>query len=407
LSDYKEDLELEALQRELDDAFATTRPRRGFEDELWMRMQARRPLWTRLRDAIGSLGALFREAPAIPLGAVAVLLILVIGAGILLNSGLRAIPPHTSYSQGAAQAPDLALGGGFGKLPTPALHPGLVDRAPSALAAPNEAPPVWSGANLYFGPANLRWTGQLPAEPPAQALVYRYSEPGPDAVSRFVASLGASTKEPTAPGYLATYSGSGFTVSVRGTVPELPREPYFVLTSANGAGATGQDPQTIAMNFLSFYGLFPTWPGAEGGVKQSGQQAEVLFMRTFQLTTGQLAQLVDWNGERYGIEVDLTNSQVRTVTGPLPLSLDSTSYRLISNEQAVTTALASAPASSQGIQPVPSVNLNTVEEVYVLAVANGQGFYEPAYLFSGTFSYNGQTYTKRVLVPLVDPALRS
>lgn len=406
MSDSKEDLELQALQRELDDAFATTRPRRGFEDELWLRMQAGRPLWTRLRDAIGSLGTLFREAPAIPLGAVAVLLVVVIGAGILLNSGLGIGPEHKSYSQGAAQAPDLALGTGFGKLPTPALHPGLVDRVPSAQTyAPQAA--VWSGANLYFGPANLRWTGRLPVEPPAQALVYRYSEPGAEVIGPFVASLGATNQQAAAPGYQATYSGPGLTVSVRGTVPELPREPYFVLTSANGAGTTGNDPQTIAMNFLSYYGLFPTWPAANAGVKQSGQQAEVLLMRTFQLTTGQLAQVVDWNGERYGIEVDLTNGQVRTVSGPLPLSLDSTTYRLISNDEAVRMALASAPASSQGFEPVPTVDLNTLEEVYVLAVANGQGFYEPAYLFSGTFSYNGQTYTKRVLVPLVDPKLRS
>ena len=406
MSDEKEDLELQALQRELDDAFATTRPRRGYEDELWLRMQARRPLWTRIRDAFGSLGTLFREAPAIPLGAVAVLLVVVIGASILVNSGLRLGTTHNSYSQGAA-APDMAFGGGFGKLPTPALHPGLVDRAPLALAATPEAPAIWSGANLYFGPANLRWTGQLPVEPPAQALVYRYSEPGASVIDPFVASLGATNKQSAAPGFLGTYSGQGFTVSVRGTVPELPREPYFVLTSANGAGATGNDPQTIAMNFLSYYSLFPTWPAVGGATHQSGQQARVLFTRSFQLTTGRLAEVVDWNGERYGIEVDLSNNQVRTVSGPLPLSLVSTSYRLISNEEAVRMALASAPASSQAIQPVPTVDLNTLEEVYVLAVANGQGFYEPAYLFSGTFQYNGQTYTKRVLVPLVDPTLRS
>src|SRR6266581_4433813 len=405
LSDDKEDLELQALQRELDDAFATTPPRRGYEDELWLRMQARRPLWTRVRDMFGSLGTLFREAPAIPLGAVAVLLVVVIGASVLINSGLRLGTTHNSYSQGAA-APDLALSE-FGKLPTPALHPGLVDRAPSAQAATPEAPAVWSGANLYFGPANLRWTGQLPVEPPSQALVYQYSEPGPSVYDPFVASLGTTSKQAAAPGFLGTYSGQGFTVSVRGTVPELPREPYFVLTSANGAGATGNDPQTIAMNFLSFYGLFPNWPAAGGGTQQSGQQARVLFNRTFQLTTGQLAGVVDWNGERYGIEVDLINNQVHTASGPLPLSLVSTSYRLISNVDAVRMALASPPASSQSIQPVPTVDLNTVEEVYVLAVAHGQGFYEPAYLFSGTFQYNGQTYTKRVLVPLVDPSLRS
>ena len=34
-----EDLELQALQRQLDDAFQTTRPRAAFEDELWLRMR--------------------------------------------------------------------------------------------------------------------------------------------------------------------------------------------------------------------------------------------------------------------------------------------------------------------------------------------------------------------------------
>ena len=47
-----EDLELLALQRQLDDAFQTTRPRRDFEDELWLRMQSRRPIWQRLGDGI-------------------------------------------------------------------------------------------------------------------------------------------------------------------------------------------------------------------------------------------------------------------------------------------------------------------------------------------------------------------
>lgn len=50
-----DELELEALQRQLDDAFETTRPRAGFEDELWTRMQAKRPAGTRLRDAWAGL----------------------------------------------------------------------------------------------------------------------------------------------------------------------------------------------------------------------------------------------------------------------------------------------------------------------------------------------------------------
>src|SRR4030088_2259734 len=84
-----DDLELQALQRQLDDAFETTRPRRGFEDELWLRMQARRPLWQRVRESLVGLGAGVWKAPAVPLGVVAVVLVAVIGAGVLLNSGLH------------------------------------------------------------------------------------------------------------------------------------------------------------------------------------------------------------------------------------------------------------------------------------------------------------------------------
>ncbi len=400
MSDDKEDLELQALQRELDDAFATTRPRRGYEDELWVRMQARRPLSTRVRDAFGSLGSLFREAPAIPLGAVAVLLVVVVGAGILLNSGLRLSPTHNPYSTGAS-APDLALSE-FGKLPTPALHPGLL---PSAYAPTASNGFASDQSSLYFGPAILRWTGQMPLES-VQAPVYRYGEPGVIVADQFAASIGASPsgKQVAGPGLLGTYSGQEFAVSIQGTVPQLPREPYFVLMPT-GYSAVGVDEQAAATNFLDHFSLEPSWPStidAQG----SPQQARVILERYFPVPSGR-TYVVDWTGDRYGIEVDISNRQVRAASGPLPLSVDSANYRLISNDEALRMALASAPASGQTIQPAPTVDLKSVELVYALAVSNGQGFYEPAYLFSGTFLYNGQTYTKRVLVPLVDPTLRS
>ena len=404
MSDNKEDLELDALQRELDDAFATTRPRRGYDDELWLRMQARRPLWTRLREAIGSLGALFREAPAIPLGAVAVLLVVVVGAGILLNSGLRPSPTDSSYSRGA-QAPGLALSE-FGKLPTPALHPGLVDQGvpPAAAYVPSQTAAALA-LHLYFGPANLHWTGQMPSAP-VNTLVFRYAEPGVAVADQFAASIGASpsSKQVAGPGFLGTYSGQDFAVSIRGTVPQLPREPYFVLTPS-GYSAAAVDEQAAATNFLDRFSLEPSWQSTVEALG-SPEQARVMLLRYFPTLSGP-AYVVDWTGERYGIEVDISNRQVRAASGPLPLDLVGANYRLISNDDAVRRALESAPASSQAIQPVPAVDLKSVELVYALAVANGQGFYEPAYLFSGTFSYNGQTYTKRVLVPLVDPTLRS
>src|SRR6202163_2141976 len=85
----EEDLELQALQRQLDDAFQTTRPRPAFEDELWLRMQSRRPLWQRFRDGLSGMAAGLREAPAVPAAAVAIVLIVLLGAGIVTLGGLH------------------------------------------------------------------------------------------------------------------------------------------------------------------------------------------------------------------------------------------------------------------------------------------------------------------------------
>ena len=400
MSDERDDLELEALQRRLDDAFATTRPRRDFEDELWLRMQARRPATARLRDALAAVLAGFREAPAIPLGAVALLLIVAVGIGVLATGGLHFNQTPTSGAFSQAAPADLGAGQ-FGRLPTPELHPGAVDRVPSALTAAPRAP----ASNVFFGPANLRWTGTLQPVPPAP--VYRYSEPGAADADQFAASLGASPTGTRPPGLIGTYSAQDFMLTVGGTAPQLPSAPYYTLTPTSIFGGPGRDPQIVAIDYLDRYSLAPTSP-SQPEVLQTQNSTRVLFPRSFSLQTpsGAAFLLVDWNGDHSGIEVDLQDGQVKTVAGPLPVSLDSANYRLISSEQAVQQALARAPASSQVVQPVPTINLDRVELVYALAVGTGQGFYEPAYLFSGTFQYNGQTYTKRVLVPLVDPSQR-
>ena len=87
-----------------------------------------------------------------------------------------------------------------------------------------------------------------------------------------------------------------------------------------------------------------------------------------------------------------------------PLNLDTASYQLITESQAVQLAVASPASGSQVISPTPVVALDQVELVYALAFSGGEGYYEPAYLFSGSFQYQGQTLVKRVLVPAVDPA---
>jgi hypothetical protein len=53
------------------------------------------------------------------------------------------------------------------------------------------------------------------------------------------------------------------------------------------------------------------------------------------------------------------------------------------------------------------VALTSAELVYSLVVAGDHSFYEPAILFSGSFTVSGTTYVKRVLVPAVDPSERT
>ena len=384
-----EDLELEALQRQLDDAFETTRPRRGFEDELWLRMQARRPWWNRLRDAASAFAGSIWEAPAVPLGVVAVLLILVVGVGVLSSALRPNVESPTSLSEGAGSRyqGDQAY---FGRLPSPQLHPGLVDHARSPAAAQGPSQPEFLGAaDLYFGPANLTWAGTFSSSTVA-APVYRYVEPSADQSKSLVGPLA---------------SASGMTVSISSSAPELPREPVWTVVASGAAVPSGSDAGVTANTFLAAHNLLPTWPD-EVSVQAVGGQARVQFLRGFSLPDGGVAYIVNWNGERYGIEVDISGGRL-VATGPLALGLDEASYRLISNEKAAQLAVSSAPASSAAIQPVPTIRLDRVELVYALAISAGQGYYEPAYLFSGSFQYSGHTFVKRVLVPLVDPSLRS
>jgi hypothetical protein len=83
------------------------------------------------------------------------------------------------------------------------------------------------------------------------------------------------------------------------------------------------------------------------------------------------------------------------------LYLDVAVYPIISGDQAVRSALATSANSSA--PNVPTARLTSVELVYALAIAGDHSFYEPVFLFSGTFTQNGVTYTKRVIVPAVGP----
>jgi hypothetical protein len=395
-----EDLELQALQRQLDDAFQTTRPRPAFEDELWLRMQARRPIWTRFREGVAGLLGGLREAPAIPSAAVAIALIVVIGAGVIsLGGGLN---------RGAGSSTTAALDSGgkngsaapppFGALPVPAMA--------ANPSVPGSYGPQGTREALYASPAVLTWAGVLTVNS-SSLPVFRYAEPTTSDANRFAVSVGAAPSAHVAPGGLGMYTGKGFTLVVDGTVAQPAREPSYEWSELKSLpGASTGDPVAVASAFLAAHGLTPTWP-YQTDVQRSSTIVQVRFFRSLDLQGQGQAPLVNGAGDKYGIEVDIpTSSPGAFATGPLPLNLDSVSYPIISADQAVRSALASSAPSSAGAA-YPTVKLTSAELVYTLVWAGDRSFYEPAFLFSGTFTYQGTNYVKRVLVPAVAPRLLS
>ena len=398
----EEDLELLALQRQLDDAFQTTRPRPAFEDELWLRMQSRRPIFQRLREGVAGLIQGLREGPAVPSAAVALVLIVLVGAGILTlskmgpaGSATSSLSSPTKQANAGTQLPqaaDLA----FGRLPAPALVAGVT-------AVPSASP----GAGLvYAAPVTLTWAGTL--EVTTTALpVFRYQEPARATADKFAASIGARPAADVAQDALGVYSGKNFTVVVIGTVPKLAREPSFQLSDRKSVpSAPGADPVAVATAYLASHGLVPSWP-YQTDVQTDAGTVRVRFLRTFDLQAQGQAILINRFGDRYGTEVDTAaNAAGAFETGPLPLVLDSANYPIINADQAVRSALASS-APSAGGNSYPVVQLTQAELVYQLVVAGDHSFYEPAFLFTGTFTDHGITYVERVLVPAVAPSLLS
>ena len=403
MSENEEDLELAALQRQLDDAFETTRPRAGFEDELWTRMQAGRPASSKLRDIWLGLIAGIRAVPAVPTAAVAALLVVVIGGGFLATTvlshrgGASTSSAGTRYASGADNA--AVAHGAFGRLPTPALNPnsGVPDKMTTQ---PSAASPTGSNA----GPVTLTWTGKLELNLPS-APVFRYREPSTKTADQFASSLGAIAQARPA-GYLGSYNTTEFNLQVRGTVQSPAREPWFTLfpiSSLPSIDAAG-GPADVAVVFLAEHSLVPSGPYTPT-VVTTGEQTKVTLLRQLDLSGYGKVFFIDSSGERYGLEVTLKGNTALTASGPLPLSLESASYPIISGDEAVRSALASSPPAAGGAG-APTVALTEAELVYVLVVAGDHSFYEPGVLFSGKFTVSGTTYTKRVLVPAVDPSLR-
>jgi len=406
MSDPDEELELQALQRKLDDAFETTRPRPGFDDELWLRMQSSRPAPSRLRDAVSGFFQGIREVPAVPAGAVAVLLVVVIGVGVVTLSGLGRGGGATRSSTGGGanlSAPDAGqlYAGNFGRVPTPVFDNG-------AKSSTTTQPTTAQGTADYRGPVQLTWTGKFDLAT-STAPVFRYREPSTNDADQFASALGAVLRERPS-GFLGSYEASDYTLKVRGTVQSPPSSPaYFIFASLSmpPIEAAGAGPKDLADIFLAQHSLQPQWDYTVV-VDSSGDPVKVRYQRQFQAPGYGAAYLVDINGSRYGLEVDLSANRPVLASGLLPVTFDQAAYKIISSDDAVHAALAfSSPAAAAPATPIPSVQLNQAELVYVLVPAGNHSFYEPAFLFSGTLQVNGQTYVKHILVPAVDPSQRT
>lgn len=400
MSDEEQDLELMALQRQLDDAFETTRPRRGFEDELWARMQATRPATNRVRDAFAGLWAGIRAVPAVPAAAAASVLVVVLGFGFLTYVTTN-IHGNNSSGGAALSAPNASRGGdqlafgGFGQLPSPSFG------ATTEPMAPNAGNP--KGAN-FTGPAQLVWAGPSNIAVTG-APVFRYFEPTKNTADQFASALGTVLSGRPA-GFLGSYASSDYTLKVRGTVQSPPSSPaYFIFASLamQEIAAAGAGPADIANIFLAEHSLAPQWSYTTR-TDASGDPIKVTYERQFDVPGYGLAYLVDWGGATYGLEVDLSNNRPVLASGMLPMSLDGAYYNLASPAAAIQPAL-TPPTPSTGTPP-PTIQMTKVDLVYVLVPAGDHSFFEPAYMFTGTVILNGVTYMRRLLEPAVDPSQR-
>ena len=287
---------------------------------------------------------------------------------------------------------------------------GLDQRPELGQAPPDQpvrilAPPLYGQApGEYAGPATFVWSGQLDLAL-STAPVYRYREPSTNASDQFATALGAALQG-RPQGLLGSYSATTYTLKVRGTVQSPPLSPaYFILANVSmpEIDAAGAGPQDLAAIFLAQHSLLPQWPYTTS-VDSRGNPVKVIFERQFDVPGYAGAHLVDSNGIRYGLEVDLNGHRPVFVQGLLPATLDSATYRIISADQAIR--LATAPSTNETRSSVPTVQLKQAELVYVLATAGDHSFYEPAFLFSGTVQVNGVTMTRHVLIPAVDPSQR-
>jgi hypothetical protein len=248
------------LERRLDAAFQGTRPRRGFEDELWARLQARRPWWRRLGDGLERVplaGVATGLAALLLVGLVVTLVRLSLPHGPSMGASTAAVPAAVPAASGVSRggsAAGTALP--FGPLPAPPAGGATVLRpsGPSGLPAESQGanaqgasvppPPPELAVYKYdpaSGPANgtILETGALPG---GLSMGLYPSRPAADAVA--AAEAGQASGRPV----VLTQARLVYVAVVSGGVGFL--EPAYLFT-----GTVGGAPAQVLVSALAPFAL--------------------------------------------------------------------------------------------------------------------------------------------------------
>lgn len=399
MSDLYDDPELE---RQLDAAFRASRPRRGFEDELWTRLQRRRPLPERVMAWIGGLPL----APA--LATVSVLLVL---GGFVFLLGHRSGGGAATSSGGAATAKNSQ---GLSQAGTPADAAQATKRlGPRAFGAIPAVPTTLTTS--YAGGLDLSLVAALPALP-ADLPVYRYQEPTAADAAAFARSRGAGQPQ-TGPAasqggasVLGMYASPTGQITVVGSdAPNLAGPTYIIDATTAGssprpagatpAGITDSQAETNANAYLAQSQLQNT---GKATVRNNGDSgAQVVYPSRFGVPGLGLVDLVDAQARPVSTQVSLGgDGRVFQASGPFPLTTQESPYASASSAKLrLSVQAASAPA---GAAARPRVELGSARLVYVAVPSAAGGYLEPAVALTGSVQSGGSVYPVTLLVSALD-----
>lgn len=382
------------LQQRLDRAFQGSRPRRGFEDELLSRIQARRPLLLRLRDALTAR----MLQPA--LTTVAVLVIV---------GGLIFLVAHNFHPVGLRGGASSSTAAGPAKQDGAPGAPGGIRGAagPTSSDAFGQVPiPQATVTTDYPGALDLRIATALPPLP-ANLPVYRYIEPDAAAAAAFARAHGAPTQAPASASstipIVGQFSGLGEEITVLGTDSANLVGPTYLIDRTPSAPVASPGTLTDiaavngAQSYLGTSKLAPA--GASPTVRSGPDGAQVFYKSVFTVLGYGTAEQVDARGHSVGTTVSLRgDGQVFQASGPLGIDAAGSNY------PPATTAsvqLRLGARSQTGGTPV-QVNLTVAQLVYVAVPAPPGGLFEPAWLLTGTFQAGGATHQVTVVVSALD-----